>query len=76
MALCLFLLENKEIKHPPLEVLFTTNEETGLDGVSYLDASKLKGKTLIMLTEKRQDISYSVKGGTNVFLRKNYLMRL
>ena len=71
VALCLFLLENKEIKHPPLEVLFTTNEETGLDGVSYFDASKLKGKTLINVDgEETGHILLSCAGGTNVFLRK------
>lgn len=72
VALCLYLLENKEIKYPPLEVLFTTNEETGLDGVSYFDTSKLKGKTLINVDgEEAGHILLSCAGGTNVFLRKN-----
>lgn len=71
VALCLHLLENNGIKHPPLEVLFTTNEETGLDGASYFDTSKLKGKTLINVDgEEAGHILLSCAGGTNVFLRK------
>lgn len=71
VALCLYLLENNDIKHPPLEVLFTTNEETGLDGASYFDTSKIKGKTLINVDgEEAGHILLSCAGGTNVFLRK------
>ena len=71
VALCLYLLENNDISHPPLEVLFTTNEETGLEGASYFDMSKLKGKTLINVDgEEEGHILLSCAGGTNVFLRK------
>lgn len=71
VAFCLYLLEKNDIKHPPLEVLFTTNEETGLDGASYFDTSKIKGKTLINVDgEEAGHILLSCAGGTNVFLRK------
>lgn len=72
VALCLYLLENKDLKHPPLEVLFTTNEEIGLDGTSYFDETKLKGKILINVDgEEAGHILLSCAGGTNAFLRKN-----
>ena len=35
VAYCLALLDSKDIPHPPLEVVITTNEETGMFGMFF-----------------------------------------
>jgi dipeptidase D len=49
MAISLAILESKEISHPPLEVIFTANEEEGLQGAAQLDMTNITGKTMINL---------------------------
>ncbi|OGO04754.1 MAG: peptidase M20, partial [Chloroflexi bacterium RBG_13_56_8] len=45
----LTLLKEQNLPHKPLEVLFTTREETGLEGAKALDLSRLRAKTGIGL---------------------------
>lgn len=47
VAYALAILDSKDIPHPPIEALFTSDEETGLIGATGLDASCLNGKILI-----------------------------
>lgn len=47
IAIALAILEDGSIPHPPLEVVFTTDEETGMDGAAGFDASVLKGRILL-----------------------------
>ena len=47
VAYGLAVLESKDIAHPPIEVLVTTEEETGMGGALALDADNIKGKMLI-----------------------------
>ncbi len=54
IAYCLALLDSEEIPHPPLEVVFTTDEETGMDGAVNIDLSMLKGKRLINLDSEEE----------------------
>ena len=49
VALCMALLESTDIAHPPLEIVLTTEEETGMAGVNNLDFSLLQGRRLINL---------------------------
>lgn len=49
LAIMLLILESSKIKHPDLECLFTTEEETTFNGVVSFDYSKLNGKRLINL---------------------------
>jgi len=49
IAATLAVLESKEILHPPLEALFTMDEETGLTGAFGLKPDLLRGKILINL---------------------------
>lgn len=48
-ALTMAILEDKEAKHPKLEALFTTTEETGMDGALGLSADALTAKNMINL---------------------------
>lgn len=47
VAYVLALMDSDDISHPPIEAVFTTNEETGMFGAMALDKSKLSGKTLL-----------------------------
>ena len=51
VAICIALavLEDKTLKTPPLEVIFTSDEETGMYGAKALDASNITAKRIISL---------------------------
>lgn len=55
MAIMLSILQNSRIKHPNLECLFTTEEETTFNGAVKFDYKKLKGKKLINLDHCEDD---------------------
>lgn len=67
VALALAALEETELLHPPLEVLLTINEESGMDGARGLAAGTLKGKTLINIdTEEWGHFYLGCAGGVDV----------
>ena len=67
VAYILAVLEDDTIKHPPLEALFTTDEETGMDGAIALDTSLLEGKMLLNIDSEEEGIfTVSCAGGMNV----------
>lgn len=75
VAMTLALLEEDEAIHPPLEALFTTEEETGMSGVLGLDGSVLKGKTLInMDSEEEGEFCVSCAGGVRVIFKMPFTM--
>ena len=45
-----------EIGHPPLELLFTVDEETGLTGAKGIEASFFKGKVLLNLDSEDEGV--------------------
>lgn len=55
VAMALTLLNSKEIPHPPLEVLFTIDEEVGMTGALNIDLSLLDGTMLINLDSEEED---------------------
>lgn len=56
VAYILALLASEDISHPPLEALFTCDEEVGLRGARMLDASRLKGRHLINIDSEEEGI--------------------
>jgi len=56
IALMLSIVEDESVKHPPLELLLTVEEETGLTGADNLDPALLSGKTLINLDSDTEGI--------------------
>lgn len=63
-AAALALMEDKTIQHPPLELLFTIDEETGLKGAWGVDAAHLKGKKMLNLdTEEWGSLYIGCAGG-------------
>lgn len=64
VAYALAILDSDEIAHPPLEVLITTEEETGMGGANNLNPENLKGKILINLdSEEEGTLLVSCAGG-------------
>ena len=64
VAYALALLADKTIPHPPLEVIITVDEETGMFGATGIDLSMLKGRTLINLDSEDEGIfTVSCAGG-------------
>lgn len=56
VAFALALLDSKDIPHPPLEALFTAQEETGMGGAAAFDASPLKGRYFINIDSEDEGI--------------------
>ena len=64
VAFALALLDDKSIAHPPLEVVITVDEETGMEGATGIDLSELKGRTLINIDSEEEGIfTVSCAGG-------------
>ena len=69
VAMAMDILESTDVKHPPLEVIFTATEETGMDGAIGLSESWLKAERLINLdTEDEGIMIIGCAGGINAFL--------
>ena len=70
IATCFAILADKTVKHGPLEVLVTRDEETGLYGASDLEPGVLKAKTLINVdNEDENAICIGCAGGFTVDLK-------
>lgn len=66
-AVILALLDSNDIPHPPIEAVFTTDEETGMTGAVALDTSVLQGKRMINLdSEDLGTVTVSCAGGQDV----------
>jgi dipeptidase D len=64
VAMALAILEAEDIAHPPLEVLFTVDEETGMDGAVGLDTTPLDGKVLLNIDSEEEGVlTVSCAGG-------------
>lgn len=56
VAMALTLLDSKDIPHPPLEVVFTIDEEIGMTGALNIDLSQLEGTMLLNLDSEEEDV--------------------
>ncbi len=54
IAFGLALIKDEELQLPPLEIVFTVDEETGLFGAADLDGSLISGKNLINLDSEEE----------------------
>jgi len=73
MGICasLAILEDKTAIHPPLELLFTVNEEDGMTGAKGLNENELAGRKMINLdSEHEVEICVGSAGGkvTHLYL--------
>jgi dipeptidase D len=73
MAFMLSALASDDLRHPALECLFTTDEETGLTGAFALEDNFLTGKTLINLdSEDDGEIFVGCAGGIDTVATFKY----
>ncbi len=56
VAMAMAVLDNDAIPHPPLEAVFTVDEEIGLLGATALDCSDLKSKYLLNIDSEAEGI--------------------
>ncbi len=56
IAMSMVLALDKQAQHPPLELLFTVDEETGLTGANALDASMLQGRILLNIDSEDEGV--------------------
>ena len=72
-AAALALMTDPTVAHPPLELLFTVDEETGLGGALRLDASLLSGTRMLNLdTEEWQELYVGCTGGAGWQLSRDF----
>ncbi|MCL2699887.1 MAG: aminoacyl-histidine dipeptidase [Defluviitaleaceae bacterium] len=70
VAYSLALLDDNTLAHPPIEALFTADEEVGMTGVQQLDHTLLTGRRLINLDSGEEGIFFiSCAGGMTVRVR-------
>ncbi len=56
IALGLALAKDKTVAHPPLELLFTVDEETGLTGANLLEPGFIKGNILLNIDSEDEGV--------------------
>lgn len=67
VAFMLAVLDDRTIVHPPLECLFTSDEEIGMLGMAAFDCSNIRSKRMLNLdNEKEGEILTSSAGGRKV----------
>ena len=73
LALAMAIVEDKEAKHGPLEILVTYDEETGMTGAKALEPGVLKGKILINLdSETEGELYVGCAGGLDATAKASY----
>ncbi len=73
VAAIMAILESEDIPHPPLEALFTIDEETGMTGAHELQPGLLKGKIMLNLdTENDRELDIGCAGGIDVTANGSY----
>jgi len=73
VATIMAILESSDIMHPPIEALFTIDEETGMTGAMGLKGGLLEGEILLNLdTEEDDEIGVGCAGGVDVTATRTY----
>lgn len=74
VAIALSLAEDKSVKHGPLEILITYDEETGMTGASLLKSGVLKGDILINVdSETEGELYVGCAGGVDASAEGSYV---
>ncbi len=69
VAMILAILERNDFSHPPIEAVFTVDEEIGLLGAGKLQFSRLLGRRLINIDSEEEDtLTVSCAGGCDMIL--------
>lgn len=66
VAMVMAILASDNIPHPPIEAVFTTDEEIGMLGAEALDTSVLKGRRMVNIDSEEADtLTVSCAGGSD-----------
>ncbi|MFQ9514495.1 MAG: aminoacyl-histidine dipeptidase [Eubacterium sp.] len=67
VAYSLAVLEDESIAHPPIEAIFTVDEEIGMLGADFIDVSDLKGRIFMNMDSEDEGVfTVSCAGGATV----------
>ena len=67
VALMMMVLDDEDIVHPPVECVFTTEEEVGLNGARALDKSQISARTMINMDSEEEGMAtISCAGGLRI----------
>lgn len=70
VAMALSILDDNSLKHPPLEAVFTTDEETGMYGAQGIDTSLITAKRFINIDSENEGVfTVGCAGGARVDIR-------
>ncbi len=70
VAYTLAILDSNELKHPAIEAVFTSDEETGMTGAKTIDTNLLKGKIFINIdSEEEGQFFLSCSGGNTSHIK-------
>lgn len=73
VAAIMALLSSRDIPHPPLEALFTIDEETGMTGAMALESGQLLAHCMLNLdTEDDHELTIGCAGGVDVTASGHY----
>jgi len=73
LAMAMAIVEDKEAKHGPIEILITYDEETGMTGAAALKPGILKGNILINLdSETEGELYVGCAGGLDASAKAEY----
>jgi len=73
VATIMSLLAAEDISHPPLEALFTIDEETGMTGAKGLEGGQLSARIMLNLdTEDDDELTIGCAGGVDVTAEGTY----
>lgn len=73
VAMAMTLAEDDSLVHPPLELVFTIDEETGLTGANALDPDLLTSRILINLDSEDEGVfTVGCAGGVDTHLRRKF----
>ncbi len=73
VAMGLAILEDANLVHPALELVFTTEEEVGMEGALHLDTTDLSAEYLLNLDSEDEGIlTVSCAGGSTLELELEY----
>lgn len=75
VASILYIMENNDLKHGPLEALLTIDEETGMTGANHLAPDTLKGDILLNLdSEDEGEMYVGCAGGVDLAAKIKYTL--
>lgn len=73
VAYTLAVLDDDTLSHPPLEAVFTVDEEIGMLGADFMDVSDLKGRMFLNMDSEDEGVfTVSCAGGSSATCRFPY----